>query len=105
MIGAAFTGIVASPYAALALISLAGFAHQTLSTTVITMASDLFPRREVGTVAGLCGTLGNLGLLISSLLMGALVTKVGYAPFFAGLSILDILGAALLWILVRKPAR
>jgi MFS transporter, ACS family, hexuronate transporter len=105
MIGAAFTGIVASPYAALALISLAAFAHQTLSTTVITMASDLFPRREVGTVAGLCGTLGNLGLLISSLLIGALVTRVGYAPFFAGLSILDILGAALLWTLVRKPAR
>ena len=77
MIGAAFTGVVASPYAAVALISLAGFAHQTLSTTVITMASDLFPRREVGTVAGLCGTLGNLGLLISSLLMGALVTSVG----------------------------
>jgi ACS family hexuronate transporter-like MFS transporter len=33
------------------------------------------------------------------------VTSVGYAPFFAGLSILDILGAALLWSVVRKPAR
>jgi MFS transporter, ACS family, hexuronate transporter len=105
MIGVAFAGIVANPFTAIALISLAGFAHQTLSTTVITMASDLFPRREVGTVAGLCGMLGNLGLLISSLMIGALVTTVGYAPFFVSLSILDILGAALIWILVRKPAR
>ncbi|HEU0096385.1 MAG TPA: MFS transporter, partial [Rhizomicrobium sp.] len=44
MIGVAFTGVVQSPIAAVALISLAGFAHQTLSVTMITMATDLFPR-------------------------------------------------------------
>ena len=53
--------------------SLAGFAHQTLSVTVITMASDLFKRNEVATVAGMAGTCGNAGVLIFSLLMGALV--------------------------------
>jgi ACS family hexuronate transporter-like MFS transporter len=40
--GVAFVGLVESPYAAIALLSLAGFAHQTLSVTVITMSSDLF---------------------------------------------------------------
>ena len=30
----------------MALISLAGFAHQTLSVTMITMATDLFPRMK-----------------------------------------------------------
>ena len=59
----------------MALISLAGFAHQTLSVTMITMATDLFPRDEVGTVAGLAGTCANLGILISSLLMGARSTR------------------------------
>ena len=49
---------------AVALISLAGFAHQTLSVTMITMATDLFPRNEVGTVAGMAGTCANLGILI-----------------------------------------
>ena len=58
---------------AVALLSLAGFAHQTLSVTVITMASDLFKRNEVATVAGMAGTCGNAGVLIFSLLMGALV--------------------------------
>ena len=34
-----------------------GFAHQTLSVTVITMSSDLFKRSEVATVAGMAGHL------------------------------------------------
>ena len=102
MTGVAFVGAVDSPYAAVALLSLAGFAHQTLSVTVITMSSDLFKRNEVATVAGLCGTCGNLGLLIFSLLIGGLVTTVGYSPFFVTLGILDLVGASLLWALVRE---
>lgn len=61
----------------MALISLGGFAHQTLSVTVITMASDLFRRSEVATV--------------------------GYTPFFVCPGILDLVGAAVLWTLVREP--
>src|SRR5205807_1519532 len=37
MLGVGFVGFVQSPYAAIALLSLGGFAHQTLSVTVITM--------------------------------------------------------------------
>jgi ACS family hexuronate transporter-like MFS transporter len=99
----AFVGFVESPYAAIALLSLAGFAHQTLSVTVITMSSDLFKRNEVATVAGMCGTFGNLGLLIFSLLIGGLMNSVGYTPFFVSLAVLDLVAAALLWILVREP--
>jgi ACS family hexuronate transporter-like MFS transporter len=103
MIGMAFVGTVESPYAAIALLSLGGFAHQTLSVTVITMASDLFKRSEVATVAGLAGTCGNAGLTLATVLIGGLVAKVGYAPFFVGLGVLDLVGAAVLWTLVRAP--
>ncbi len=103
MTGVSFAGSVESPYAAIALITLAGFAHQTLSVTVITMSSDLFRRHEVATVAGMAGTCGNFGLLLFSLMMGALVTSVGYAPFFIGLGALDLVGAAVLWTLVQAP--
>ena len=102
MTGVAFAGTVDSPYVAVALLSLAGFAHQTLSVTVITMASDLFKRNEVATVAGMAGTCGNAGVLLFSLLMGALVARVGYAPFFVGLAALDVLGAIILWTVVRE---
>ncbi len=102
MIGVAFVGFVESPYVAIALISLGGFAHQTLSVTVITMSSDLFKRNEVATVAGMAGTCGNAGVLLFSLLMGTLVTTVGYTPFFVGLAALDLVGAAILWTVVRE---
>ena len=102
MLGVAFVGRVQSPYVAIVLFSLAGFAHQTLSVTVITMASDLFRRSEVATVAGMAGTCGNAGVLIFSLLIGGLVARIGYSPFFVCLGILDILGAVVLWTLVRE---
>ncbi|HZI78637.1 MAG TPA: MFS transporter [Vicinamibacterales bacterium] len=102
MVGVAFVGTVQNPYMAIALLSLAGFAHQTLSVTVITMASDLFKRNEVATVAGMAGTCGNAGVLIFSLLMGALVVRIGYTPFFVGLAALDLLGAVILWTVVRE---
>ncbi len=103
MTGMAFVGAVQSPYAALALLCLGGFAHQTLSVTVITMSSDLFKRNEVGTVAGLAGTGGNGGILIFNALIGGLVLSIGYAPFFIGLAALDIVGAVILWTVVREP--
>jgi MFS transporter, ACS family, hexuronate transporter len=102
MSGVAFVGTVDNPYVAIGLLSLAGFAHQTLSVTVITMASDLFKRNEVATVAGMAGTCGNAGVLIFSLIMGALVARVGYTPFFVGLAALDVLGAVILWTVVRE---
>jgi ACS family hexuronate transporter-like MFS transporter len=102
MTGMAFVGFVKNPYTAIALLSLGGFAHQTLSVTVITMSSDLFKRNEVATVAGMAGTFGNAGLLIFNLIIGFLVATVGYAPFFVGLAALDLVGAAVLWILVRE---
>jgi len=102
MLGVAFVGMVDNPYVAVGLLSLAGFAHQTLSVTVITMASDLFKRNEVATVAGMAGTCGNAGVLIFSLAMGALVAQIGYTPFFVGLAVLDVLGAIILWTVVRE---
>ncbi|MGH1557482.1 MFS transporter [Caulobacter segnis] len=101
MTGMMFVGRVESPYAAIALLCLGGFAHQTLSVTVITMASDLFRRDEVATVAGLAGMMGNLGVLLFSLLIGGLVTKIGYDSFFVALGVLDILGAVVLWTFVK----
>ena len=103
MIGVAFTGTVQSPIAAVALLSLAGFAHQTLSVTMITMATDLFRRNEVGTVAGMAGTCANLGIFITTLIIGGLVSTIGYTPFFVALAVLDLIAAAVVWTVIRKP--
>ena len=103
MMGVGFVGVVENAYVAIALLSLAGFAHQTLSVTVITMSSDLFKKNEVATVAGMAGTFGNGGVLVFNLLIGALVTTIGYTPFFVCLGVLDLIGAVVLWTIVREP--
>jgi ACS family hexuronate transporter-like MFS transporter len=99
----AFVGFVNNSYTAIALLCLGGFAHQTLSVTVITMSSDLFKRNEVATVAGMAGTCGNAGVLLFSLIIGALVARIGYTPFFIALGVLDLVGAFIVWTLVREP--
>jgi ACS family hexuronate transporter-like MFS transporter len=104
MTGMAFVGVVRSPAAAVALLCLGGFAHQTLSTTAITLTADLFRRDEVATATGIAGTAANLGVLIFTLSLGRLVDQVGYGPFFVGLGLLDLVGAAILWTLVREPS-
>ncbi|WP_307003203.1 MFS transporter [Sphingomonas sp. SORGH_AS_0879] len=104
MTGMMFVGSVNSPVAAVALLCLGGFAHQTLSVTVITLCSDLFPQDQVATATGVSGTAANLGVLLFTLTLGSLVDQVGYQPFFILLGLLDLAGAALLWTLVRKPA-
>lgn len=103
MLGVGFVGFTENAYTAIALLCLAGFAHQTLSVTVITMSTDLFRRSEVATVAGMAGTCGNAGVLVFSLLIGALVTTIGYTPFFICLGVLDVVGAIVLWTVVRQP--
>jgi ACS family hexuronate transporter-like MFS transporter len=105
MTGMGFVGMVDSPYTAILLLCLGGFAHQTLSITVITMASDLFRKNEVATVAGIAGFCGNLGVLTFTLLIGGLTKRIGYSPFFVALAVFDILGAIWLWSVVReRPA-
>ena len=64
------------------------FRSQTLSVTMITMATDLFPRNEVGTVAGMAGTCANLGILIFTLILGQRVDQIGYNPVFVTLAVL-----------------
>jgi ACS family hexuronate transporter-like MFS transporter len=49
--------------------------------------------------------LGNAGVLLSSLVIGALVSKIGYSPFFVSLVVLDLIGAIVLWTVVQPPER
>ena len=47
--------------------------------------------------------MGNAGLMLFSLLIGALVKTIGYTPFFVCLSVLDLIGAVVLWTVLRRP--
>ena len=101
MLGPAAIGFVASPYVAIALFCVGGFAHQMISALVNTLAADVFDSSEVGTVAGFAGMAAWIGGLGFSLMVGALADSIGYTPLFGALGAFDIIGATLLIILMR----
>jgi len=105
MIGPGCIGLVASPYTAIALFCLGGFAHQSLSGALITLSSDVFGKKEVATANGMTGMAAYMGATIFTLICGFLIKSVGYGPLFVCLSVFDILGALVVWNLLRnRPA-
>jgi len=104
MIGPACVSLVASPVAAVALLCLGGFAHQTLSGALYAATSDMFGKNDVATATGMGGMFGYLGAAAFTAVFGVLVTQVGYGPLFCVLAIFDLFAAVAL-IVLAKPAR
>ena len=67
-----------------ALVSLAAAAHQGWSANIFTTASDMFPRRAVGSVIGLGGMAGAVGGMLFTKVTGYVLQDTGsYAVPFA----------------------
>lgn len=96
MIAPGCIGLAVSPYMAIALFCVGGFAHQMISVLINTLSADVFTAEEVGTANGFIGQAGWIGGLLFSLLIGQLADRIGYAPLFAALSVFDLIGAAVL---------
>ena len=101
MIGPACVGLVGSPYAAIALLCIGGFAHQTLSGALYAVTSDMFGKHEVATATGMGGMFGYLGAAAFTAVFGMLVTRVGYSPLFVVLTAFDLVGAVVVCLLAR----
>ncbi|EIF33674.1 sugar phosphate permease [Burkholderia sp. Ch1-1] len=105
MIGPACVGLVASPYAAVALLCVGGFAHQTLSGALYAITADMFGKNEVATATGMGGMAGYLGAAAFTALFGVLVTQIGYSPLFVVLAVFDIIAAAVVCLLAKGADR
>ncbi|WP_145204677.1 MFS transporter [Sphingobium sp. B2] len=102
MIGPACIGLAGSPGLAIALFCIGGFAHQMLNGALITLCSDVFDSRMVGTASGMVGTAAWIGGMLFTLAIGQSADTFGYSPLFAMLGALDLIGMAILWFLLRK---
>ncbi|WP_053151464.1 MFS transporter [Pseudomonas sp. P97.38] len=102
MIGPACIGLVESPYTAIALLCIGGFAHQTLSGALYAITSDSFGKHEVATATGMGGMFGYLGAAAFTLVFGVMVTKIGYSPLFVMLAIFDVVAAFIVWTVARE---
>jgi ACS family hexuronate transporter-like MFS transporter len=97
----AFIGWAGSPEVAIALFCLGGFAHQMLNGALLTLCSDVFDSRAVGTASGMAGTFAWIGGLGFTFLIGQSADAYGYDPLFVALAALDLVGAVVLWSLLR----
>lgn len=78
-----FASQVGSLWAAVALVGLAAAAHQGWSANIFTLASDMFPRRAVGTVVGIGGMAGAVGGMLIAKIVGYVLEWTGsYLPVF-----------------------
>jgi ACS family hexuronate transporter-like MFS transporter len=103
MIGPACIGLAVSPGVAIALFCVGGFAHQMLNGALITLCTDVFDSRTVGTASGMAGTSAWVGGMLFTLLIGQSADTFGYNPLFVALAALDFIGAAVLWAILRTP--
>ncbi len=104
MIAPGCVALAGNAYLAIALLSIGGFAHQTISVTINTLSADLFASRELGTANGWVGSAGWGGGLVFSLIIGQVVKTTGFGPLFACLGVFDLLGAIILMTLLRGLA-
>jgi ACS family hexuronate transporter-like MFS transporter len=101
MAGLACIGLAGSPGLAIALFCAGGFAHQMLNGALLTLCTDVFDSRTVGTASGMAGTIAWIGGMAFTLLIGQSADRFGYNPLFVALAALDVVGAVVLWAMLR----
>jgi MFS transporter, ACS family, hexuronate transporter len=101
MVGPACIGLAGSPGLAIALFCVGGFAHQMLNGALLTLCTDVFDTKTVATASGMAGTIAWTGGMLFTFLIGQSADSYGYDPLFVALAGLDLVGAAVLWGLLR----
>ncbi len=85
------------------LFSVAFFGQQSWSTLVMILPTDLFPRRVIGSVAGLVGFGGAMGGLVFGLVAGRMLDAgSGYGPLFAAASSFHVIAFILITLTVSN---
>lgn len=87
---------------AIVIFSIAFFGQQSWSTLVMIVPTDLFPRRVVGSVAGLVGFGGSMGGVLFGLVVGYLLDHgFGYATVFGIVSTFHVTAFCLILLTIR----
>ena len=90
-------------WVAVALVSIAAAAHQGWSANLFTLASDMFPRKAVGSVVGLGGMAGAVGGMLIAKLTGYILDATGsYMPVFFIAAFTYLVGLLIIHLLVPR---
>ncbi len=92
-----------SAWLALALISVATSAHQGWSANVFTLSSDMFPKKDVGSVVGLGGAGGAIGGMVIAPIAGYILQWFHtYVPLFIIAGVMHPLAMGLVHLIVPR---
>jgi ACS family hexuronate transporter-like MFS transporter len=87
---------------AVSVISLAMAGHQGWAANVFTIVSDIFPRRAVSSVVGICGFGGAVGGMLVASAVGFVLQATGsYLMIFALASISYLVGLSIIHLMAR----
>jgi hypothetical protein len=87
---------VPSSAVALALIAFILAAQSAWNANLLTLTSEVFPIGQTGTLLALASTGGSLGGIVSTLLAGQVIARVGYIPIFTALALPHLVAYAIL---------
>lgn len=88
----------------LAIFAYAAFAYNCCGTMFLTLPTDVFHPRAVGTVMGLAGTSAGISTMLTTFLIGWVSDRYGFGPIIAVAACIPVLATAVFVLLVR-PAR
>ena len=94
-----------SYFAALLLFAYASFAYAACSTMFLSLPTDAFHSRAVGTVAGMAGTGAGIGTMISTYWIGRVTDVTSFAPVIAVAAIVPCAATAVFLALVRSSKK
>lgn len=94
-----------SPWMALIFISMATSAHQGWSANLFTLASDMFPKKDVGSVVGIGGAAGAFGGAILAWVAGHILQHHTYLPLFIIAGVMHPLAIGVIQLLTPKIAK
>jgi len=98
-----FAAHASSLWAAVGFVSLAAAAHQGWSANIFTMASDMFPRRAIGSVVGIGGMAGSIGGMLIQTTVGLILFYTGsYLPIFSIAGSTYLAALAIIHLLVPR---
>jgi ACS family hexuronate transporter-like MFS transporter len=104
-----FAPLASNLWVAVGLISLACAAHQGWSANIFTFASDMFPRRAVGSVVGIGGMAGAVGGMLFAAGTGYVLqrTNSNYVPVFVVCGSIYLIALLIMHLIVPKlePAK
>jgi len=90
---------------AVSLFAYASFAYAACSTMFLSLPTDVYDSRAVGTVAGMAGTGAGIGTLISTYLIGRVTDATSFAPVIVAAAIVPCAATAVFVSLVHPSKR